>query len=111
MKKIKSVVVLAILMLVLAAGNASAAWYRVVITNVIPRPAGEVDIKFTPGTGETRFTGKCVAQVIETDVGAKSMLATILTAVSINKEVTVNLVNVPSPTANQSVEGVGLALD
>lgn len=111
MKKINLFTMIGIMALVMFASNAYATWYRVSITNVIPRPAGNVDLKFVPGEGIDSFSGKCVAHIDETDAGANQMLATILTAVSLNKELTINLEFYPSVSANQPILGVGLAVE
>jgi hypothetical protein len=110
MKKIKMSILLAMVVFLLAVTNASAAWYGAKITNVTPRPDGTVSLKFSNGTGETACTesnGVCRAQINANDLGAKNMLATVLTAVSLNSEVTLSLASPPSYVF-QDVNGISL---
>jgi len=113
MSKIRMSILLAITMFLFAVTNASAAWYGAKITNVTPRPDGAVSLKFINGTGEnscTEPTGVCRAEINPNDPGAKNMLATVLTAVSLNAEVTISLANPPT-NAFQDVNGISLTIE
>ena len=103
-------ILLAMVVFLLAVTNASAAWYGAKITNVTPRPDGTVSLKFVNGTGEDACIGTngvCRAQINANDAGAKNMLATVLTAVSLNSEVTLSLATPPTYEF-QDVNGISL---
>lgn len=89
--------------------DADAAWYKAKVTNVTPVLQGNVTVRFLPGLSETKFTGEGKAFIDPYAEGAKNMLATILTAISMNKEVSFELATLPSGT-NQPMTAVSLVL-
>ena len=109
MKTMKRVTLL-VGMLSLLAVSAQAAWYTCKITNITPKANGSVAVRFVPGTAETRFTELSRGEINPAEVGAKNMLATLLTAVSLNKEVTLDMTVVPSMTY-QDIYGVSLTIE
>jgi hypothetical protein len=109
MKKYNLVILLTVFLSCFAATSAFAQWYKCKITNITPSTTGAVTIRFVPGIDELGFTGEAKATIDPTDVGAKNMLATALTAVSLNSEITLNLATTPSSTT-QYIDGLSLAL-
>ncbi len=109
MKKMKVSVLMAAMFLMMAV-SAHAGWYACKITNITPKSNGSVAVKFNPGTGVTNFVGQGRATINPIDNGAKNMLATLLTAVSLNREVTLDLTTVPTQTY-QDIYGVSLLID
>jgi hypothetical protein len=88
--------------------NASAAWYQCIVYKALPRSDGEVRLQLEPGTGETAFSGYVRMYIDTTQPGGKNMLATILTAISLGAEVTVQSENVPAWDPIEEITAVGL---
>ena len=77
--------------------NALADNYRVIIKKIGPESAsGDVIIQVKPGNNEDGFTGKANVMLVGTDPGTNRAMATLLTAVSLNAEIIINLANPPS---------------
>ena len=97
MKKINISILAGIFIVLFVVANATAAaFYNCIINKVTPKPNGNVTLVIAPGATETRFTGKAQAQIDQNDPGAKNMLATVLTAVSLNKNIRLFLADPPS---------------
>ena len=107
MNKIKLTIFLGFVVFFIAATNSYAAMYNCIVIRVAPNPNGNVALVDAPGASETRFTGEGKATISVNDPGAKNMYATVLTAVSLNKEVGIILPEPPSAT-NQIMDGVSL---
>ncbi len=104
---IKTLLSTALLSTLMFSANVQAAWYTVKITTLTPRSAtGEVFVKFVPGTGEDRFSGTARCLIAD-DVGANRVLSVILTAVSLDTDVVLDLPEVPTNTP-QVVNGIGM---
>jgi len=109
MKKIRMSILLAMVVFLLGVTNASAAWYQCKIAGITNTTDELVNVNLEPGTGETRFTERGRARIFLSDPGAKGMLATLLTAVSLNMEIKVSLDTAPSVT-NQDILGLNLVV-
>ena len=110
MKKIKLSILFGIIVFLLMSTNASAGWYKGIVTAVTPDSNGNVVVNILPGTNETRFTEKSRGRIYGDNLGGKNMYATLLTAISMNKEVVVNMVNTPSLAEIQEITGVALVV-
>ncbi|MDX9895091.1 MAG: hypothetical protein RBS34_06590 [Desulfofustis sp.] len=82
-------------------------WYKVKVVSTVTRPNGSVIIQFVPGTNETRFQNPGRAQIEPRAEGMNRMLATILTAVALDYEISIGLNKLPSSTP-QNMEAVAL---
>lgn len=82
-------------------------YYRVRVVSTVTRPNGSVIIQFVPGTNETRFQGLGKAQIEPAAEGTNRMLASILTAVALDYDISVGLNKIPSSTT-QNLEVVAL---
>ena len=103
-----NVLILILLGFVLAT-NALADKYRARITKITPESAtGDVIIQVKPGKNEDAFTGKARVMLVGTDPGTNRALATLLSAVSLNAEVIVEVANPPSSVDIQVITSVGL---
>jgi len=77
--------------------NALADNYRVKIKKIGPdSETGDITIQVAPGKNEKKFTGKARVMLIGTDPGTNRAFATLLTAVSLNTEVLINVANPPT---------------
>lgn len=110
MKKFNISILVTIAIFLFLATNVYAGFYTCIVTKVSPKPNGNVALVILPGATENKFTGEALATISITDPGAKNMYATVLTAVSLNKEVGLILPSTPSGT-NQVIDGVSLILD
>jgi hypothetical protein len=82
--------------------SAFAEKYRVQILKVTSvSDTGDVIIQFKPGGKEDGFDGRARAMLLGTDLGANKSLAIILSAVSLDAEV---LIQVESPPTNDFVQ-------
>jgi len=107
-RPLANVLVLALLVFMLPA-NVLADKYRARITKITPESAtGDVIIQVKPGKNEDAFTGKARVMLVGTDPGTNRALATLLTAVSLNAEVIVEVANPPSSDDIQVITSVGL---
>ncbi|RLA03406.1 MAG: hypothetical protein DRQ45_02960 [Gammaproteobacteria bacterium] len=87
---------LAVLGLALSA-NVLAESYRVKIKRIGPESAtGDIIIQVKPGSNEDAFTGKALVMLEDTDPVKNQAMATLLTAVSLNAEVIIDVPNPPS---------------
>ena len=110
MKKFTMTILFGIIVFTLTSTNVYAGWYKGIITAVTPDSNGNVVVNFLPGTGENRFTEKSRGRIYADQAGANTMYATLLTAISMNLEVTVNVVNIPSLAEIQEINGVALVV-
>ena len=87
----------------------AADFYTAKITQVVPRAAsGDVFVQFVPGTGETRFTGLARGVLLGTDTGTNKIMAVLLTAITLNADVTLLVDVVPSFATPQVIQSAGL---
>ena len=87
----------------------AADFYTAKITQVVPRAAsGDVFVQFVPGTGETRFTGLARGVLLGTDTGTNKIMAVLLTAITLNTDVTLLVDVVPSFATPQVILSAGL---
>ena len=83
--------------------------YRVKIKRIGPESAsGDVIIRIKPGTNETDFTGLANARLIGSDPGTNRALATLLTAVTLDAEVVIDVANPPSYDDIQVINSISL---
>ena len=89
--------------------NSFAGWYTVKITQVVPRAdTGDVFVQMAPGAGEKRFTDIARGIIQGSDAGANKIMAVLLTSVSLDTEVTVDMDNTPAWNPAQIINSVGL---
>ena len=80
-----------------SATNVLAENYRVKIKKISPETdSGNVIIQVKPGNNEDGFAGKANVMLVGTDPGTNRALAALLTAVSLNAEVIIDVANPPS---------------
>lgn len=96
---------------VLLTSNATAGWYNASVTRVVPYADGSARVQILPGEGEDRFTGTARGEILAGDPGANKMLAVILTAISMTKEVSIWFTNDPSWEPVEQIKGVGLVVE
>ena len=90
--------------------NVQADKYRVQIKMVTPQSdTGDVVILFKPGKNEDGFSGKAKAMLIGTDLGTNKSLAVILTAVSMEKDVIIEVETMPTRDIIQIITSTGFA--
>ena len=98
-----------VLLLALASNANAADWYSVKVTQVVPRTdSGDVVVQFVPGANETRFTELSRGIIFGSDAGTNKIMAVLLTSITLDSEVTVQMDNVPSYTPAQAILGSGL---
>ena len=108
-KLLASVSGIVALCFILTANTFAADFYTAKITQVVPRAAsGDVFVQFVPGTGETRFTGLARGVLVGTDTGTNKIMAVLLTAITLNADVTLLLDVVPSFATPQVIQSAGL---
>ncbi len=89
--------------------NSLAANFTVKIAAVVPRAAnGDVVVQFDPGTGETRFTERSRGLLLGDDIGTNKVMAVLLTAITLNSEVTILMDNAPTFKPVQVIQSAGL---
>ena len=94
----------------LASATASSAWYRVSVDALSTNSdTGDTLVRFLPGKNTTAFTGAARGLVVASDDGATEILALILTAIALGKEVRLEMANVPSGST-QVIRQAGLIL-
>ena len=77
--------------------NALADKYRVKVQRVSSDTAtGDIIIRVVPGTNENDFSGKALVMLLGNDPGTNRAMATLLTAVSMNAEIVIDVLNPPS---------------
>ena len=97
------------LSLVLTANSLAGEFYTVKIVEVNPRSAsGDVFIKFDPAAGETRFTERARGLLVHTDPGSNKIMAVILTAITLNSNVTILMDSAPTFNPVQVIQSAGL---
>ena len=83
--------------------NANAVWFGAKIVQVVPNAGGDGDVtvQIVAGANENRFSKTEFSRVVinGSDAGANKIMATALTAITLDVEITVNVPNRPSPTA------------
>jgi len=94
--------------------NAHAGWYWVKVKNVAPAAvSGDTFVQFTPGIKpngltETAFTGAARGIVSNSDAGANKVLAVLLTAISADANVLIQMTNPPAWTPSQVILNAGI---
>jgi len=69
---------------------------------------GDIVIQVKPGTSEKNFTGKARVMLSSNDLGTNRALATLLTAVSLNTDVIVDVPNPPSYGDIQAISSLSM---
>jgi len=98
----------------LLTANANAGWYWVKVKNVAPASvSGDTFVQFTPGIKpngltETAFTGAARGIVSNGDAGANKVLAVLLTAISADANVLIQMTNPPAWTPSQVILNAGI---
>lgn len=104
MKKMRIVLVITLAMTLFLVANASAAaFYEVDLFNVMVKDTGIVEVYFYPAAAETGFEGKAKALIYPDSLGAKSQLATLLTAMSLSSTTKMYLDFPPAATLPQPI--------
>lgn len=97
-----------LLSLVLCSG-VMADTFRVKVKRVTAEAGnGDIIIQVKPGSGETDFTEKSRVMLVGTDPGTDRAMAVLLTAVSLNTEVLIEVANPPSFNDVQIVTSLSL---
>ena len=109
MKNLFFITLLSTLLILGTVSNSFAVWYTCKVAGITPSPNGQVNVNLLPGTGETRFTEKSRVR-LNSSAGANNILATILTAISLNMEIKFNLDYIPS-LDNQDILGINLVIE
>lgn len=104
-----------ILSLLVFAPNTYAEWYVATVEQVVPRATGDVFVQIKPAPSETGFcennvvAGQLSRIIIDaSDPGANALLATFLTALTMGKQVTVDVPSPPCWEPAQIVTSAGL---
>jgi len=89
--------------------NVLAQNYRMKVKKVrVESASGDVILQVKPGNKEKNFSGKARVMLIGTDPGTNRAMATILTAVSLQAEITVDVANPPSYVDIQVISSTSL---
>ena len=94
--------------------NAHAGWYWVKVKNVAPASVtGDTFVQVTPGikpngSTETAFTGVARGIVSNSDTGANKVLAVLLTAISADANVLIQMTNPPEWNNAQVILNAGI---
>jgi len=94
--------------------NAHAGWYWVKVKNVAPASvSGDTFVQVLPGkkpngSNETAFTGAARGIISNSDKGANKVLAVLLTAISANANVLIQMTNPPAWTPAQVIQNAGI---
>ena len=89
---------------------AYAESYKVIIKRITQESdTGDVVLLFKPGAKEDGFSGKAKGVLLGTDLGTNKSLAVILTAVSMEKEVIIEVETMPTNDFIQTITSVGFA--
>jgi hypothetical protein len=108
-KNLASIFSILALSFMVTTSSFSADFYTAKITQVVPRAAsGDVFVQFVPGTGETRFTALSRGILVGTDTGTNKVMAVLLTAITLNTDVTLLMDLVPSFATAQVIQSAGL---
>ena len=90
--------------------GAYADTYKVIIKMITQKTdSGDVVLLFKPGEKENGFSGKAKGVLLGTDLGTNKSLAVILTAVSMDKAVSLGMDAMPSTYVTQTITSVGMA--
>jgi len=95
----------------LTSSSQAATWYVGTIAQVVPRATGNTMVQILPGPSETRFSERIRVEIYSADTGGNRLLATILTAISLDKPVSFLVDNVPSWEPAQHLLGIGLVIE
>ena len=85
--------------------SSQADWYWSKIVNITAQNNGSVTVRVNPGDSETRFSSYSVIAIASNDIGAKFMMATLLTVHNFGSEISVNVVAVTN-AADQEITGI-----
>ena len=107
-RPLTNVLVLALFVFMLPA-NVLADNYRVIVKRVATEAAtGDVIVRIKPGKNEEDFSGTANVMLVGIDIGTNRGLATLLTAVSLDAEVIIDVPNPPSSDNIQTVTSISL---
>jgi hypothetical protein len=107
MKKRSLLIGVCLAFCLLFASSASAALFKCRIYNVVPWANGEIKIQIVPVEGS--FTDTPARVFIDTTkAGGKYVFATVLTAISLDAEITVSVSTTPTFATPQEVLYIGL---
>ena len=91
---------------------AAATWYTGIVTEIVQRSnTSDAVLKIWPGTGEQNFSGLVRVKLNGTNPGSKQILALILTAISMGKEITFSVDGLPSYDVQLDIISVGMTAD
>ncbi len=108
-KKVGFIVVLAAVFLLVSITTASAGWYNAKIYKITPRTAtGDVFVQLTSADTPPLWTGLARGVILGSEEGAKTILATMLTAFSLDYAVSIQMDNTPEWTNAQVIDSCGV---
>ncbi len=109
MKKMGLIAVLAIMVVLISFASVSAGWYNAKIKSITPRTAtGDVFVQLTSADTPPVWTGPARGVILGSQEGAKTILATMLTAFSLDYAVAVQMDNTPEWTNAQVIDSCGV---
>ncbi len=109
MKRTRFIALLAILVVVFSFSTATAGWYNAKIKSITPRTAtGDVFVQLTSTDTPPLWTGPARGVIVGSEEGAKTILATMLTAFSLDYAVAVQMDNTPEWTNAQVIDSCGV---
>ena len=111
MRKINMSILLGVFVVLFAVSNVFAGNYEVKLIRSKVLNTGEVVLQVRPGVSETYFTGLARLNIAADDPGKNAMYATILTAISLNKEVVAVATNHPSWESPQYIDAVSIIME
>ncbi len=107
--KVGFIAVLAIVVVVFSFSTATAGWYNAKIKSITPRTAtGDVFVQLISADTPPLWTGPARGVIMGSEEGAKTILATMLTAFSLDYVVAVQMDNTPEWTNAQVIDSCGV---
>jgi hypothetical protein len=109
MKRTRFIALLAIVVVVFSFSTATAGWYMAKIKTITPRTAtGDVFVQLTSADDPPLWTGLARGVIVGSEDGAKTILATMLTAFSLDYAVSIQMDNTPEWTNAQVIDSCGV---
>lgn len=100
-----------VVMVVMAlASNVYASSYNVEVKKITAiSDTGDVVVLFKPGEKEDGFKGKAKGMLLGTDLGSNKALSVVLSAISLDKEIIIQVESPPTIDFIQVITSTGLA--
>lgn len=109
--KIGKILCLVVVICVFSFSAASAAsWYTASIYNITPKSDGDGDVfvQFSSTATPPQWDGLARGLIDATEPGANTMIATLLTALSLGYDITIRMENTPSFDTPQVITGLSV---